>query len=154
MGSYTSFLYHFIFGTKFRRPCIKPAAQKRVYRYIGGTIRSHDGVLIQIGGMPDHVHILSRLPGKHAVSDVVRDIKASSSKWIGEEDLLPEWNGWQVGYGGFSVSHSDSAQVEAYIRNQAEHHRQKTFQEEYIEFLQKHEIKYDLEHLFEQEYHG
>ena len=154
MGSFTQLTYHVVFATKYRRPLITDAIQERLYEYIGGTIRAKKGHLIEIGCVKDHVHILARLSPALAVADVVRDIKANSSKWMNEQPATPQTFEWQKGYGAFTVSYSQIPVVEEYIRNQLEHHRTRSFQEEYIEFLKRHGIEFRLEHLFEDEHHG
>ena len=154
MGSFTQLTYHIVFATRYRRPLITDAIEERLYEYIGGTIRAKKGHLIQIGGMPDHVHILARLSPTLAVADVVRDIKTNSSKWINDQPEITQTFEWQKGYGAFTVSYSQIVDVEKYIQNQKEHHRTRTFQEEYIEFLKRHKIEFRMEYLFEDEHHG
>lgn len=125
-----------------------------MYEYIGGAIRAKKGELIQIGGMPDHVHIFARLSPTLAVADVIRDIKANSSKWMNELPNRTSLFEWQIGYGAFTVSYDRIEAVRNYIRNQEEHHRQKSFQEEYIDFLERHNISFRMEHLFEKEHYA
>ncbi len=110
--------------------------------------------MVQIGGVEDHVHILAQLSPKVAVSRVLQEIKGSSSRWLNETDLLSSKFEWQIGYGAFTVSHSKIETVRRYIQTQKEHHRKQTFQEEYIELLQKHGIEFRIEHLFEDEHLG
>lgn len=154
MGSFTQLSYHVVFATKYRKPTIQPTLQERLYEYIGGTIRAKKGCQIEIGGVADHVHILARLSPTLAVADVVRDIKANSSKWMTElPESTPSFE-WQKGYGAFTVSYSQIEAVREYIRNQDVHHKTKSFQDEYIEFLTRHGIEFGLEHLFEDEHHG
>ncbi len=154
MASFTQLNYHIVFATKYRRPWIKDHFEERLYEYLGGIIRSHKGSLIQIGGTSDHLHLLTRLSPTLAVSDVIRAIKANSSKWVSEiPNGIPEFE-WQKGYGAFTVSFSNMGSVQSYIRNQKEHHRTRTFQEEFIEILQKHQIEFRPEYLFEDEHHG
>ena len=154
MGSFTQLTYHIVFATKYRRPTINDAIQERLYEYIGGTLRGKKGHLIEIGGTADHVHILARLSPSLAVADVVRDVKANSSKWMTDQIEVTSRFEWQKGYGAFTVSYSRTQSVQEYIRNQEEHHRTKTFQEECIEFLKRHKIEFRLEYLFEDEHHG
>jgi REP element-mobilizing transposase RayT len=134
---------HIIFSTKNRVPEIDPIWQDRLYSYIGGTLRSHQCVLMAAGGVADHVHLLVSLSRTITVADAVRDIKANSSRWIHENFPDHKTFAWQSGYGAFSVSHSHLDQVRAYLAKQAEHHRSKTFQEEFRAFLAKYEIEYD-----------
>jgi REP element-mobilizing transposase RayT len=154
MGSFTRLTYHVVFATKYRRPTIDNLIRERLYEYIGGTLRAKKGQLIEIGGTADHVHILARLSPSLAVANVVRDVKANSSKWMHEHPDVVSSFEWQKGYGAFTVSYSRIESVRLYIRNQEEHHRTKTFQEEYVEFLKRHDIEFRLEYLFEDEHHG
>ena len=154
MGSFTQLTYHIVFSTKYRRCAINDLIQDRLYEYIGGTLRAKKGFLIEIGGMADHVHILARLSSSLAVADVIRDVKANSSRWMDEQAEIMLPFEWQKGYSAFSVSYSHIGSVQNYIRTQQEHHRTRTFQEEYIEFLRRHNIEFRLEYLFEDEHHG
>ena len=154
MGSFTQLTYHIVFSTKYRRPTINDVIQERLYEYVGGTLRAKQGQLIEIGGTADHVHILARLSPSLAVAHVVRDVKANSSRWMNEQPEVVTSFEWQKGYGAFTVSYLRIASVQDYIRNQEEHHRRQTFQEEYIDFLKRHDIEFRLEYLFEDEHHG
>ncbi len=154
MGSFTKLTYHIVFGTKYRRRTICRDFQKRLFDYLGGAVRGMDGVLIEVGGVEDHLHLLANLPPTKALSEVVRDIKAGSSKWL---NTLPECQAsfeWQKGYAAFTVSYSQVVVVQQYVAGQEEHHRRKTFKEEYIELLQRHEITFEAQYLFEAEHHG
>ena len=154
MGSYTQLTYHVVYGTKYRRPSIAPKIRERMYEYIGGIIRGKKGHLLEIGGVADHVHILAHLSASLAVADVVRDIKANSSRWVNELSDTKQSFEWQKGYGAFTVSYSQVSKVGAYIQNQDEHHRSRTFVEEYQDFLSRHGINFRPEYLFEDEYHS
>jgi REP element-mobilizing transposase RayT len=154
MGSFTRLTYHIAFGTKYRRPTIAKPLRERLYEYIGGTLRAKKGELIGIGGVADHVHILGRLSPTLAVADVIRDIKANSSRWMNEQPEVKGLFEWQKGYGAFTVSYSLSESVERYIQNQEEHHRTKTFQEEFMALLTRHKIEFRMDYLFEDEHHG
>jgi putative transposase len=152
MGSFTHLTYHIVFATKYRKPLINDALREPLYEYLGGIIRAKKGSVIEIGGVADHVHLLLRLSPTIAVSDVIRELKANSSKWIDEQRQCSFE--WQKGFGAFTVSYDKLPAVAKYIRNQLEHHRTKSFQEEYIEFLHRHEMKFDVAHLFENEQYG
>ena len=158
MGSFTKLTYHIVFGTKFRRKSICNEFVEPLYEYIGGTIRNRKGSLIQIGGVEDHLHLLVTLPPTITVADAVRDIKANASKWVNEnreETKNPGDNfEWQIGYGAFTVSYSHIEIVREYIQGQRRHHRTKSFDEEYIELLERHNIPFDRKFLFEGEYSG
>ena len=153
MGSFTRLTYHIVFATKYRKQTITKDVQERLYQYIGGTLRAKKGHMIEIGGVEDHVHILAGLSPSLAISDVIRDVKASSSSWMKEEARIDHFE-WQKGYGAFTVSYDRVEAIRNYIRNQKEHHKTKTFQEEYIDFLQRHGIEFQLEYLFEGEHGG
>ncbi|MEZ6060549.1 MAG: transposase [Planctomycetaceae bacterium] len=125
-----------------------------MYQYIGGIIREQNGHLVEIGEIEDHLHVLSDIHPTRAVSDTIRDIKASASKWINELPEARDRFEWQKGYSAFTVSYSQSDSVQDYVRNQQEHHRRKSFEQEYVSFLNRHEIIFDPRYLFEQEHHG
>ena len=148
-SSYTCLRYHLIWSTKHRQPLISEDIRDRLFQYIGGIIRDDGGKLLAAGGMPDHVHLLADIGKQQSVVDAVRDIKANSSGWI--HKTFPQYQSfaWQTGYGAFTVSYSSVEAVKNYIANQAEHHRQRTFQEEFVEFLQRHGIEYDDRYLWE-----
>ena len=154
MSTFTKLAYHVVFSTKYRRPLIQAALEKRLYEYIGGIIRAQKGCLIEIGGIEDHIHLLVNLSPIKAISDTIRDIKANVSRWCNE---LPDQTSrfeWQAGYGAFTVSYSHLEAVTRYIQNQREHHKTKTFEEEYIRLLELHDIEFEHRYLFEAEYHG
>lgn len=140
---------HIIFSTKNRAPDIDPLWQERLYAYIGGTLRNEKCVLMAAGGVADHLHLLVSLSRTVCVADMVRDIKANSSRWIHENFPDRKSFAWQSGYGAFSVSHSHLDRLRAYFAKQAEHHRIKTFQEEYREFLAKYQIEYDERYVWD-----
>ena len=117
MGSFTQLTYHVVFATKYRRPTINDVIQEQLYEYIGGTLRAKKGQLIEIGGTADHVHLLARLSASLAVADVVRDVKANSSRWMNEQPEVVSSFVWQKGYGAFTVSYSRIGSVRVYIRN-------------------------------------
>ncbi|MBI4658273.1 MAG: IS200/IS605 family transposase [Verrucomicrobia bacterium] len=147
--TYTNLLTHIIFSTKDRRPLLDDELRPRLFAYLGGIIRELDGTSRIINGPADHVHILASLAAKHSLSEVMRVLKANSSGWVRETFPNHKEFAWQIGYGAFSVSHSNRAAVEKYIANQEEHHRKVTFQEEYLAFLKKHEIAYDERYLWD-----
>jgi putative transposase len=147
-----SFAYlncHIIFSTKDREPLLLPQWTTRLYEFIGGTIRARGGALVAAGGMPDHVHFSVSLSRQMAISDAVRDIKSNSSRWI--HDTIKDLRGfaWQAGYGAFSVSRSGLAGLKQYIASQQEHHRVRSFQEEFLEFLKRHELEYDERYIWD-----
>jgi REP element-mobilizing transposase RayT len=146
--SYTSLLYHIVFSTKDRFPFLAPEWRGRLYAYLGGILRERGGDLLEINGTNDHVHLLLRLHQEHTLAQVVRDVKAASSGWIHREFPRLSHFAWQRGYGAFTVSASQLARVRRYIQAQEEHHRRRTFQEEFIALLKAHGIEYDEQHLW------
>ena len=141
--SYTNILIHYIFSTKNREKIITEKFQERLHPYLGGIARENNMRALAIGGVEDHVHLLVSLPPTLAVAKAIQLIKGGSSKWV--HDTFPNLNKfkWQEGYGAFSVSVSQVENTIAYILGQKEHHRKKTFQEEYFTFLRKHNVEYD-----------
>lgn len=152
-SSFTSLTYHIVFGTKYRKPTVTADIREPLYRYIGGIIEHKHGRLLEIGGIDDHVHLVTSCSPRMALADFIRDIKANSSKWLHEEQRYPEFE-WQAGYSAFTVSHSQADIVRHYARNQVEHHRRQTFEEEYRALLIRHSIQFDDRHLFNDEHHG
>jgi putative transposase len=141
--TFSNLLYHIVFSTKTRLPLIHKEIQGPVYEYVGGIIRDEGGILLEIGGVPDHIHILAKLRTDKAVALMVQRIKGRSSKWLNEWRAPTERFGWQEGYGAFSVSESLVNKVRTYIRTQEEHHRRVSFKEELIALLKRHRIPYD-----------
>ena len=137
---------HVIFGTKNHEPLIASAWRTRLHAYMGGILSSLDTVPEIVGGVEDHVHILAGLRATHCLSDMLREIKSASSRWVHEEIGLPAF-AWQEGYGAFSVSASQRETVRRYIAGQEEHHRTRTFKEEYLEFLEKSGVVFDPRYL-------
>jgi REP element-mobilizing transposase RayT len=146
-SSHLSLHYHLIFSTRDRIAYLHEDWRGRLHTHLGDIINNLGGVAEKIGGMDDHVHLLIGLRATHRLSDVVREIKSLSSKWIHEEMKKPQVT-WQDGYGGFTVSASRIEVVKEYIARQEEFHRRKTFQEEYLKFLEESGIKYDEKYLW------
>ena len=143
----SNILLHFIFSTQGRRPLIKAAFRADLFAYLGGIIREMNGTALIINGISDHVHMLVRIRPVHSAAQIVRVVKANSSRWVHEK-----WDAgfaWQTGYGVFSVSESSVAAVTKYIAEQEEHHRKHSFQEEYIAFLKKNKVAYDERYIWD-----
>src|SRR5580765_1514032 len=147
--SYVSSYHHCVFSTKERRPLITPDLQVRLWPYLGGIAREHKMTAVEIGGVADHVHMLLSLPSSIAIAKALQLIKGGSSKWV--HDTFPEHRlfRWQVKYGAFGVSVSQLDKTIAYIKNQEEHHRNMTFQEEFLALLKRHRIAFDERYLWE-----
>jgi REP element-mobilizing transposase RayT len=146
--AYVSNLMHCTFSTKERYPFIDSDLESRLWPYLGGIARENRMKALAIGGTSDHLHALLSLPGMMSFAKAVQLIKGGSSKWV--HDTFPSQGkfGWQEGYGAFSVSASQVPKTIDYINNQKEHHRRKTFQEEFVDLLKKHGIEFDLRLLF------
>ncbi len=147
-NTYTSLNYHIVFSTKNRFPWIRLEIEQRVWAYIGGIARKHKMTALQVGGVEDHIHALVMAPPTIAPCDIAKYLKGESSLWISEEFPWLKKFSWQVGYAAFTVSKPQIPNVVSYIRNQREHHRAKTFQEEYLEFLVASGIDYDERYLW------
>lgn len=141
--SFKVHFFHLIWSTKDRQPFIHAKLQSRLYPYMGGIIRSLDGSLLEIGGMSDHVHLLVYLTNLDQYSHFIRDVKAHSSLWIHKNFPKLEKFAWQEGFASLTVSYSSLEKVKHYIRNQEEHHKTMTFEEEYRKFLDGQKVKYD-----------
>jgi REP element-mobilizing transposase RayT len=141
--SYVSALFHCVFSTKERQRTINEELQQRLWPYMGGIARENKMRALAIGGVEDHVHLLLSLPSTLSIAQAMQLIKGGSSKWV--HDTFPQHGmfEWQEGYGVFSVGISQVADTKTYIANQREHHRMKTFQEEFIAFLERHGMEYD-----------
>lgn len=148
--TYTQLLYHFVWSTKDRLPMIPPDQQARLYSYIGGIVRSMKGTCLEIGGMPDHVHLLASVPPRISLADFMRELKSSSTQWCRGtlKQHLDIPFGWQAGYGVFSVSRSRVDAVTKYIQTQEEHHKGKSFREEFLELLELAGIDCDQRYLW------
>ena len=148
-NTYTQIYLHVVFSVKGRQNLIQKDWKEEMYKYICGIVNEKKQKVYAIGGVADHIHILVSIKPNTALSDLVRDIKANSSKWINEKGLVKRKFQWQEGFGAFSYGQSQLDNVIAYINNQEQHHKKKTFKSEYIELLQKFNIGYDENYLFE-----
>ena len=142
-NTYTSLHYHIIFSTKNRERWIEPAIEQRIWEYLGGIARQNDMKALQVGGIEDHVHLAVGIPATLAVSKALQLLKGGSCKWI--HDAFPDLAhfGWQDGYGAFTVSRSQLPELIHYVAHQREHHKTRTFQDEFRMFLKKYGVEYD-----------
>ena len=144
----TRLLIHIIFSTKQRHAWLVGEMKTRLFSYLAGIIQHQKGTPIIINGSPDHVHIFCELRAEESVATMVRLMKSNSSSWFRKTFRRAAF-AWQEGYAAFSVSPSQSTRVYEYIKGQEEHHRSKSFKEEYLSFLKKHNIAYDERFVFE-----
>jgi len=148
-NTYSQVYIHIVFAVKGRQNLIHANIREELHKYITGIITNRDQKLLSIFCMPDHTHMLIGLKPSISISDLVRDIKAGSSKFINDNKLIKGRFSWQEGFGVFSYSRSQIDTVIKYIQNQEKHHHQKSFKDEYIEFLEKFAVEYDEKYLFE-----
>ncbi|MDP4935635.1 MAG: IS200/IS605 family transposase [Salibacteraceae bacterium] len=150
-NTYNQFYFHKIFAVKGRENLIAKSWQNELYKYISGIVVQKSQKLYAINGMPNHVHLLISTKPNCTISDLIRDIKANSSKWINENKFVAGKFEWQTGFGGFTVSQSSVDAVVKYIQNQEEHHTVKSFSQEYTAFLDAYKIEYNDEFIFKDE---
>jgi REP element-mobilizing transposase RayT len=146
-STHLSLHYHIVFSTKGRVHSIASNWQDRLHAYIGGVVRNVQGVPEAVGGISDHVHLLIGLRAAACLADVVRDLKAASSRWVHDE-IGAQGFAWQEGYGAFTVSASQRDAVREYIARQSEHHLQRGFQDEYLEMLKRSGVEFDERYLW------
>lgn len=145
----SNILVHIVFSTKGRIEWLHEDIRKELYPYVGGIIREMRGRALAIGGMKEHVHLLTRVPHATSVSELVRVVKSNSSGWIHKKWRSHAAFAWQEGYGAFSVSASDVQSVSDYIMNQERHHGKRSFQEEFVEFLKENGVEYDERYIWD-----
>ncbi len=137
-------LLHVVFSTKERRPFLRnPQLREETHRYLGGILNGLGCPSIAVGGVEDHVHVLSTLSRTHTISDLIKEVKRSSSLWIKDREPELAAFAWQGGYSAFSLVYSQLEKVRHYIANQEEHHRRQSFQDEFRELLRRYQIPYD-----------
>ena len=142
-------MLHIVFSTKGRTSWITREVTERLYPYIGGIVRGEKGVLYDIGGVEDHVHMYLRWRPDSTISDLMRTVKARSSKWIHDEFPTLRDFAWQEGYSVFSVSKSQEEAVKKYVAGQAEHHKKEDFKSELLRILRAHGVEFDEKHVFD-----
>ena len=145
-STHTLLLYHLVFATKNREPLIATEWRPRLHEYLGGAVRGLGGIPQGVGGVADHVHLLVGLKPTHCLSDFMRELKKVSSTWVSETIPLTGFR-WQEGYGAFTISASARLDVQNYIARQEEHHRLRSFREEYVSMLQTAGIEFDERYL-------
>ncbi len=147
-NTFSQMYIHFVFAVQNREALIQPSWEARLHKYITGIVQQQGQKMLAINGMPDHLHFLIGMKPDCRPSDLVRDVKKSSSAFIKDERLSNFQFRWQEGYGVFSYSHSHLDNIVKYILNQKEHHKKMTFKQEYLGFLKKYEIEFKEEYVF------
>jgi putative transposase len=140
---------HIIFSTKNRKPLVSSEILPELHRYLGGVANQHECSTLTVGGVADHVHILCELSRTKTISDLLADLKRSSSLWVKQRSPTAIDFSWQRGYGAFPVAHSQVDQVRRYIANQPAHHKTTTFQDEFRTLLKKYQIAYDEQYVWD-----
>jgi|SRR5690606_817925 len=140
---------HIVFSTKYREKTIHPPHEEKLHAYIAGICNNMECTVLIVGGYTDHIHILCMLSKKIALMTLVQKVKANASRWMKEQDASLSNFCWQNGYGAFSVKGSETNVVFNYIKNQHEHHKQKTFKEEYLAFLETYKMDYDERYVWD-----
>ena len=148
--TYSKIYIHVIFAVKGRQNLISTKWDDELYSYITGIVKNKGQKLIRINGMPDHLHLLLGIKPDLALSDLVRDIKSNSSRFINNKKWINGKFEWQQGFGAFSLSHSQLTSAIRYIDNQKEHHKKSTYREEYEKFLKMYEVEYKPQYLFDE----
>jgi REP element-mobilizing transposase RayT len=147
-NTYTQIHIQVIFAVQNRHCLIQKQWKKELYQYISGVIQNNGHKLLQINGMPDHIHILLGFRPSQSLSNLMKMVKHDSSGWINQKHFIVDRFSWQSGYGAFSYSKSQLPTVIRYIQNQEQHHKKKTFIEEYLELLKRNEIDYNEKYIF------
>jgi putative transposase len=147
MSTYTQIMYHIVFGTRNRRNTMVANGRDQLFKYITGIVKNKKCHLYIINGVEDHLHILTHLHPEVSLAGLVKDIKLASTAYIRTDRIFPAFEGWQSGYGAFTCSFKDKDRLIRYIANQEEHHRIRTFREEYQELLMEQGITFDERYL-------
>ena len=148
-NTYTQINIHAVFSVKGRENFILPGFEDRLYAYMAGILKSMNLFSLAVNGYKDHVHLFFELSPNHSLSEIIRVVKANSSKWMNKQRFIPGHFNWQEGYGAFSYSRSQRDRVINYILEQDRHHRQVSFREEYLALLKKFEIEYKDQFVFD-----
>ena len=147
MSTYTQILYQIVFRTKNSESTLIEPDREDLYRYMGGILKNKKCHLYRIGGVENHIHIITHIHPSVALASLVKDIKLASSDYIKTHNILPGFDGWQKGYGAFTYSVSAKDNLIEYVKNQKNHHKKETFRNEYINLLKEHQIEFDEKYL-------
>ncbi len=147
-ATYAKVYIQAVFAVKYRQALINDSFSASLYRYMGGLIKEKGHIPLKINGMPDHIHLAISLRPRESISDLMRFVKANSSRWINQQGFLECKFAWQRGFGVFSYGESQVPRLKRYIENQKIHHQKRTFKEEYLKMLKLYNINYDEKLLF------
>ncbi|MFN4365921.1 IS200/IS605 family transposase [Chryseobacterium hispalense] len=148
MSTFRQIYYQIVFSTKYRKPVLSIEHEDELYKYIWGIVKNKNCKLYRINGMPDHIHLFTDLHPSVSLSSFVKDIKVSSNLWIKQSGLFPEFEEWQSGYGAFTYSEREKDIIVNYIKNQKEHHKTESFEDEYKNLLKSHGVEFDEKYLW------
>ena len=147
MSTFTQILYQIVFSTKNRERTLSESQQEKLFSFIWGILKNKKCHLYRIGGIEDHIHIITHIHPTVAVAELVKDIKLATSSFIKNEHLFSKFSGWQEGYDAFTYSISAKDNLIEYVKKQKEHHKKRSFKEEYVNLLKEHRIEYDEKYL-------
>ena len=147
MKAYTQHLFQWVWSTKYHQPTLDPEGRAPLFAYIAGLLRKQNCFVHVVNGVENHVHVVSSLHPSKSVSGIIKDMKLATHAYISKSGILPRFNGWQTGYGSFTYSKSALKSLICYVENQKEHHRIKTFRDEFIDLLKEHDIEFDERYL-------
>lgn len=147
MGTFTQTLYQIVFSTKYRKKTLSKGESPELFKSVWGILKNNKCHLYRINGVEDHIHIITSLHPSVALANLVKDIKLGSTSFIKEKKIFPDFAGWQDGYSAFTYSIEAKDNLIEYVKNQEEHHKNKTFKEELIELLNEHGIEFDEKYL-------
>lgn len=148
MSTFRQIYYQIVFSTKHRKPVLVEQYDEQLYKYIWGIVKNKNCRLYRINGMPDHIHLFIDLHPSVSLSNLVKDVKIASNQWIKQSGLFPDFEEWQRGYGAVTYSEKDKQAVINYIKNQKEHHRRESFEDEYKNLLKANGIEFDEKYLW------
>ncbi len=148
MSTYTQILYQIVFATNKHENTMIESGQEKFYKYIWGILKNKKCHLYRIGGVEDHLHIVTHIHPTIAIANLIKDMKLASSSFIKSQNIFPNFNGWQDGYGGFTYAISAKDNLIGYVKNQKEHHKKVSFRDEYIRLLKEHGIEFNEKYLF------
>lgn len=146
--AFTQLIYHLIFSTKNRESVLINENRDQLFKYITGILNNKNCHLYCINGVEDHIHILTHIHQSISISDLVKDVKIASSKWIREKYIFPDFNGWQEKYGVFTYSFKEKETLMKYIENQEKHHKKESSKEEFIRILTENGVEFDMKYLY------
>ena len=148
-NTFTQIYIHNVFAVDFHKALISPTWEEELYKYLSGIVQNQDQKMLAVNGVTDHIHFLIGMKPTCRLSDLMREIKKSTNEFINNKKFTKNKFAWQEGYGSVSVSRGELDKVAKYVMNQKEHHKQKSFKEEYLQILKDNDIKYDDRYLFD-----